>query len=182
MASELTTDAALRASLQAADTDKTRAVLKDADLFAFALAQFNNTVKLASGKPIDLAVGLANKAASTGKLVGKSSNAQGLVVGITAAQILVATASLASVGKSPVLAVSAVFAKKTALAFGLAGGDDKKAKCIAAFADVAAAAITVAIYIPAAGTGIGAIVLGGSLAQLTLSSFQAYQACFAEGR
>lgn len=174
----------LAAGLQSANTPNTRAVLKNPDLFAFLLANFNNTIKLASGKPADMVIGIANKTLATGKLAGKASGSQGLVVGVTAAQILVISAGLVSVaGKGPggaMVAVGAAFAKKTSLALSLAGNDDKKAKCIAAMADLAAAGLTTAMVVPAAGTGIGAILLAGSVAQLILSGYQAHQACAAK--
>jgi len=178
-------DEILAAGLQSANTPATRAVLKNPDLFAFMLSNFNNTIKLASGKPADMAVAIANKTLSTGKLIGKSSGSQGVVVGVTAAQILVISAGLVTVaGKGPggaMAAVGAAFAKKTALALGLAGSDDKQAKCLAAAADLTAAFITtVMVATPAAATGIGAVVLAGSIAQLILSGYQAHQACFAK--
>ena len=181
---EVTSKDALSAGLKAANTENTRAVIRNPDLFAFLLSNFNNTLKLASGKPADVAIGLTSKALATGKFVGKAENASAVVIGITAAQILVTTASLVSVaGKSPtsaVVAIGAAFAKKTSLAFSLAGGDDKRAKCIAALTDLAASGLTTALLAPAAGTGIGAVFLAGSIAQLILSGYQAQQACTAK--
>jgi hypothetical protein len=174
----------LVSGLQAANTEHTKAVLKNPDLFAFLLTNFNNTIKLASGKPADIVVGIANKTLATGKLVGKSSGNDGLLLGVSAAQILVITAGLVTiVGKGPgaaIVAIGAAFAKKTSLALGLAGTEDKKAKCLAAIADVAAAGLTTAMVAPTAATGIGAVVLAGSVAQLILSGYQAHQACTAK--
>jgi hypothetical protein len=183
MTEALTTEEALSAGLRSANTENTRAIIQNPELFAFLLTNFNNTLKLASGKPSDIAIGFTAKALSTTKLVGKSKSSQGVVVGTTAAQILLATASLVSVaGKTPttaVMAIGAVFAKKTALAMGLAGKDDKRAKCIAALADVAASGLTTAVVASTAATGIGAVLLAGSIAQLILSGYQAHQACVA---
>lgn len=177
------TDKVLKSGLEHARTGPAREVINNPDLFAFVLAQFNNTLKLASGRPADIVLGLTNKTLATGKLVGKSTQSQGVVVGITAAQILVTSASLLSVaGKGPagaMIMVGAVFAKKTSLAFGLAGSDDKQAKCLSALADLAASGLTTAAVAPAAATGIGAVLLAGSIAQLVLSAYQAHNACIA---
>lgn len=183
MNTEITTKTALAKGLQAAGTENTRAVIQNPELFAFLLSNFNNTLKLASGKPADMVLGLTNKALATTKIAGKAANSSGVVVGITAAQILMTTASLVSVaGKSPtaaVVAVGAAFAKKTSLALGLAGKDDKRAKCLAALTDLAASGLTTALVAPTAATGIGAVLLAGSIAQLILSGYQAHQACTA---
>ena len=61
----LTTGDALTSGLQRADTENTRAVLQDIDAYNFMLSMFNNTVGMASGSKVDIAVGLANKALST---------------------------------------------------------------------------------------------------------------------
>lgn len=173
----------LAAGLRAANTENAKAVLKNPDLFAFLLSNFNNTIKLASGKPADIVIGLTNKSLATGKLVGKSSGSNNVLVGVTAAQILITSAGLISVaGKGPtgaMVAIGAAFAKKTSLALGLAGSDDKKAKCLAAAADVAASLLTTAAVAPAAVTGIGVVILAGSVAQLMLSAYNAHQACIA---
>lgn len=184
MPAELTTQDALSAGLKAADTENTRAALKNPELFAYILANFNNTVKMASGKPSDIVVGFASKALSTTKLAGKTSGASGVVIGTTAAQILLTTASLVSVaGKSPtsaVIAVGAAFAKKTSLALGLAGGNAKQAKCLAALTDLAASGLTTAAIATTTITGVGAVLLAGSIAQLIVSGYQVHQACVAK--
>lgn len=183
MTEEASTQEILTAGLRSANTENTKAVLKNPDLFAFLLANFNNTVKLASGKPADMVIGLTNKTLATGKLVGKSSGNNNVLVGVTVAQILVTSAGLISVaGKGPtgaLVVIGAAFAKKTSLALGLAGSDDKKAKCMAAAADVAASLLTTAAVAPAAVTGIGIVILAGSVAQLMLSGYNAHQACTA---
>jgi len=184
MTKELTTAVALTAGLKSANTENTRAAINNPELFAFLLSNFNNTLKLTSGKPTDIAVGLASKALATSKLAGKSQGSTNVVIGTTAAQIILTTASLVSVaGKTPtvaVMAIGAAFAKKTALALGLAGKDDKRAKCIAALTDLAASGLTTTVVASTAATGIGAVLLAGSIAQLILSGYQAHQACIAE--
>ncbi len=183
MVQHATAEEILTAGLRTANTENTKAVLKNPDLFAFLLTNFNSTIKLASGKPADMVFGLANKTLATGKLVGKSSGSNNVLVGVTVAQILVTSASLISVaGKGPtgaMVTIGAAFAKKTSLALGLAGSDDKKAKCLAAAADVAASILTTAAVAPAAVTGIGIVILAGSVAQLLLSGYNAHQACTA---
>lgn len=178
-----TTDAILMEGLQHANTAATRDVIKNPELFAFLVGNFNNTLKLVSGKPADMAIGLSSKALSTTKLAGKASAASGVVVGVTAAQILLTTASLVSVvGKTPagaMISIGAVFAKKTSLALGLAGGDDKRAKCLAALTDLAASGLTTAAFASTTMTGVGAVLLAGSMAQLIVSGYQAHQACIA---
>jgi hypothetical protein len=180
---DLTTEAALEAGLKSANTGSTRAVIQNPKLFAFVLGTFDNTLKLASGKPSDVSIGLTSKALATTKIAGKAGGSAGIVVGATAAQILVTTAGLISLaGKSPtttVVAIGAAFAKKTSLALGLAGKDDKQAKCLAALTDLAASGLTTALVAPTAGTGIGAMLLAGSIAQLILSGYQVHQACIA---
>jgi hypothetical protein len=74
--------------------------------------------------------------------------------------------------------IGATFAKKTALTFSLAGGDDKKAKCIAALADLAASGLTTGALVA---TGVGTVFIAGSIAQLILSGYQSYEACYADG-
>jgi len=183
MAANLTTDVALSQALDSANTENTRAVIKNPELFAFLLTNFNNTVKLATGKPADMAVGLTSKALATTKLAGKAGGASGLVIGTTAAQMLVQTAGLVTVvGKTPagaMIAIGAAFAKKTSLALGLAGSDDKRAKCLAALTDLAASGLTTAGLVIATPTVVGSVLLVGSAAQLMLSGYQTYQACIA---
>ncbi|WP_156955226.1 hypothetical protein [Polaromonas glacialis] len=183
MTEAVTTKHILQQGLKANSTANTKAVLNNADLFAFLLTNFNNTLKLVSGNSTDVVLGLTNKALSTTKLMGKSSSSQNVVVGVTAAQIILTTASLVSVaGKGPasaVVAVGAAFVKKTSLALGLAGKDDKQAKCLAALTDLAASGLTVALVAPTAVTGIGAVLLAGGIAQLILSGYNAHQACIA---
>lgn len=184
MANDLiTTGEILDQGLRKADTENTRAVLKDADLYSFLISTFNGAIKLASGNPADIAVGLSSKTLATTKLVGKSSDSKNLVVGVTAAQIIMTTAGLVTVASkgptSAVVAIGAAFAKKTSLALSLAGGDDKRAKCLAALTDLAASGLTAGLVLPSAATGIGAVVLAGSLAQLILSGYQVHKACIA---
>ena len=148
---------------------------------AFLLANFNNTLKLATGKPADMAIGLTSKALATTKLAGRAGGASGLVIGSAAAQILVQTAGLVTIaGKTPagsMIAIGAAFAKKTSLALGLTGSDDKRAKCLAALTDLAASGLTTAGLIVATPTVVGSVLLVGSAAQLMLSGYQAYLAC-----
>ncbi len=183
MGGSFTTSEVLEKGLRKANTENTQAILKDADLFAFLVSNFNSTLKLASGKPADIAIGLSSKALSTSKLAGKASQANGVVIGATAAQIIVTSAGLVSVaGKGPtaaVVAIGAAFAKKTSLALSLAGGDDKKAKCLAALTDLAASGLTTGLLASTAATGIGAVLLAGSIAQLIVSGYQVQQACTA---
>lgn len=183
MSQSFTTYEVLEKGLRSANTENTKAVLKDSDLFAFLVSNFNATLKLASGKPSDIAIGITSKALSTSKLAGKASKSSGVVIGATAAQIIVTTAGLVSVaGKGPtaaVVAIGAAFAKKTSLALSLAGGDDKKAKCLAALTDLAASGLTTGLLATTAATGIGAVLLAGSIAQLIVSGYQVQQACIA---
>lgn len=177
----ISTDQILTAGLQSVDTPNTRAVLKSPDLYAFLLASFNNTIKLTSGRPVDIVVGLTNKSLTVGKLIGKTSDNNNVMVGMNVAQMLVITANLATIaGKGPggaVATIGAALAKKTSLALGLAGNDDKRAKCLAAATDLAAALLTTAAVAPTACTGIGMVVVAGSVAQIFLSAYQTHQAC-----
>ncbi|MEX8496338.1 hypothetical protein [Leptothrix ochracea] len=183
MSQQLTPQELLAVGLKSANTESTKAILSNPDLFSFLLTNFNNTIKIASGKPADIAIGVTNKVLATGKLAGKASESSGIVVGITAAQIIVTTASLVSIaGKTPasaVVAIGAAFAKKTSLALGLAGKDDKQAKCLAALTDLAASGLTTGLVASTTATGIGAVLLAGSIAQLILSGYQVHQACIA---
>lgn len=169
----------LEQGLQCVDKPSTRAVLKNPDLFAYVLSIFNTAIKLASGKPAEMAVGVANKTLATGKLVGKASGNQDLLIGVGAAQILLISANLITLnGSGPGAAMAtlgSVFAKHTALALGLAGSDDKKAKCIAAIADLAAAGLTTGVIWSKETNGINNAALAGSVAQLILSGYQVYQ-------
>jgi hypothetical protein len=141
-----------------------------------------------------VAFGFAEKTLSTSRVAGKATNSKNLTAASTGIQALVATASFVSlVGKTSPTAVlpvvGATFAKKTALTFGLAGDDDKQARCIAAAADIVAAGLSTwgaaaaARAAAAAATGVGAGVGGALLvlgaAQLVVAGYQAHQACLA---
>lgn len=154
----ISTETALRDGLQAAGTDNAKQVLSNADLFAFVLGMFNHTVKMASGKGTDLALGFASKTLSTAKVAGKAVGSTNLQVGSVAAQIIITTASLVSVaGKTPSMAV-------------------------AALADLAASGLTSTVAFAAVGTGIGTVIFAGSVAQLLLSGYQVHQACLVKAR
>ena len=171
----LTTGDALTSGLQRADTENTRAVLQDIDAYNFMLSMFNNTVGMASGSKVDIAVGLANKALSTTDLVAKSSNANGVAIGSAATQIILSSLSLLSLGAKAtpgqVLATAGtMLATKTSIALGMVGNDDKKAKCLAAFADIAALA--------AAPTGgLTAFMIAGGISQVILGGYKVSQSC-----
>jgi hypothetical protein len=177
------------------DTPATRKVAADAELFAFLLGVLNTTAKMGTGNPADVALGFMDKTFSTSHLAGRASRSQNVMAASAAAQIMVLTAGLVSLGgySSPAFVMStvgAMFAKKAALTFGLIGDDDKQAKCIAAAADIVAAGLSttaaaVALKSAAiAATGVGAGISGAmvvlSAAQLAVAGYQAHQACVAE--
>ena len=180
----LTTGDALTSGLQRADTENTRAVLQDIDAYNFMLSMFNNTVGMASGSKVDIAVGLANKALSTTDLVAKSSNANGVAIGSAATQIILSSLSLLSLGAKAtpgqVLATAGtMLATKKSIALGMVGNDDKKAKCLAAFADIAAGAGTVAMAALAAAPtgGLTAFMIAGGISQVILGGYKVSQSC-----
>lgn len=183
--SELNSKDVLLAGLQKDSTANKRAALQNPELFGWLLTQFNQTLRLATGKPTDMVIAVANKSLSTGKLAAKSSQSSGLAISLTTAQIMVTSASLVTVaGKGPggaLVAIGATFAKKSSLALNLAGGEDKRAKCMAAVADLAASGLTttgllIATPLPAVGLVTGAM-RAGSIAQILLSIYQVEQAC-----
>lgn len=184
----LTTEVVLKIGLQKADKPSTRAVLNNPELFASLLNMFNGTLSMASGNKADIVMGLATKGLSTADIVAKSSASKGVALTSTTVQILLTTASLASLaGKvhpgAAIATIGATVATKTSLALGLAGDDDKKAACIAAVADIAAASGTLAAGFITTGSGIGAVtgigplMIASSIASLILGGIKAHQAC-----
>lgn len=184
----LDTKTVLGTSLQQVNTPAAKAVLDNPSAFAFLLAMFNGTLGMVSGKPADVVMGLASKGLATADITAKVSGAKGVALTSSAIQILLTTASLASLaGKvhpaAAIATVGAALATKTSLALGMAGDDDKRAACIAAVADIAAAGGTMAAGILTTSTGVGAVsgigplMIASSLASLILSGYKAHQAC-----
>lgn len=188
MPTPITTQGALNAGLQQANTPATKAVLHNADAFAFLLAMFNGTLGMVSGKPADVAMGLVGKGLATTDITAKSTGAKGVAITSATVQILLTTASLAALaGKihpgAAIATIGAAVATKTSLALGMAGDDDKKAACIAAMADMVAAGGTLAAGVITTSTGVGAVtgvgplLIASSLASLILGGYKAHQAC-----
>ncbi|MDH0097364.1 hypothetical protein N7333_12335 [Pseudomonas sp. GD04158] len=183
MAHELTTEQVLSDSIKAVavKSENVRAVQRDRELYLALLGIFNSTLKMAPDDTLKFAFAASNKAVTTGKLAGKATDSTSVIIGLSAAQLLIVTANLITqVGKGPgsaATAIGAAFAKKTAIAFGMIGKDDKQAKCIAALSDLAASGLSAALVVPTAATGIGSIAMAISLAQIILTALQAYDAC-----
>jgi hypothetical protein len=189
------TSGSLRTTLLVTDTGAARAVNSNAELFAFLLAMLNATISMSSGKGADVAVHFTEKALTTSHFTGKAARSKTAATLSAGASAVVANASLLGLATklNPAAAipvVGATVAKKVTLTMGLAGDNDKQAKCIAAAADIAANALTTwgaaatmrAALLAATGVGAGfsgAIVVL-SAAQLFVAGYQAHQSCMAK--
>lgn len=185
----------LATSVREVDTPAVKAVRDDPEAFAFLLKMFDSTIGMVSGSRGDIAIGIINKGLAVTDIVSKHSQAptvqagpNGVTLTSTTIQILLTTASLTSLaGKvhpgAAIATITAAFATKTSLALGLAGGDDKKAACIAAVADLAAAGATLAAGAITTGTGVGAVtgigplIIASSIASLILAGHKLHLAC-----
>jgi hypothetical protein len=184
----LTTDVVLAKGLSAANTENTRAVLSNPDAFAFLLNMFNGTLGMASGSKADIVLGFAGKSLATTDVVAKMGGAKGVQLTSSAIQIMLSNASLISLAGNAhpgavIATVGATLATKTSLALGMAGGDDKKAACIAAAADLVAAGSTLTAGVITTSTGVGAVtgigplLIASSIASVMLNSYKVHQAC-----
>jgi len=182
MPPEITLKEATDMALMQINTSNTRAVRDDTETYGYLLSMFNGTLSMASGKPSDIVIGMVNKGLATVSIASSVVNAKNIKLGTSVIQILVANANLVSLaGKaSPaavLITVGATFATKISLALGLAGESDKRAKCLAAMADIAAAGGTLALGAMTAPAGVGALLIASSLAQLVLGGYKASKAC-----
>lgn len=188
MPTSMSTQSVLQTGLKQANTPATKAVLNNADAFAFLLGMFNGTLGMISGKPADVAMGLVGKGLATTDITAKSTGAKGVAITSSAIQIVLSTASLVALaGKvhpgAAIATIGATVATKTSLALGMAGDDDKKAACIAAMADIVAAGGTLAAGVITTSTGVGAVagvgplMIASSIASLILGGYKAHQAC-----
>ncbi|MEM7217012.1 MAG: hypothetical protein AAF515_01515 [Pseudomonadota bacterium] len=153
----------------------------DQKLYAFVLAQFDAAVMMLSGKPADVAFGLINKTQATADLALSRGQSRGVEISSSAAQIILTTANLLTLGAKahPAVAVStigATFMKKTALAFGMANNNEQ-AKCISIYSDMAAAGLQgvtgIALMLTGGGMLIGGATLASGLAQILLAASNA---------
>ena len=169
-----------RQALAAVDTDASREVMNNADLFAMFVGLTNGSLA-ALGKPIDAAFGVADKMTTLADGAGKIANSKTVKLTSSSAQIIIQSLSLIKLGTAAtpgmvVATVGAMFTKKVALAFGLVE-DDKSAKIVAAIADLTSAILVTGIsYTAIAGatTIVPAILLVGAAAQLSVTGWQAY--------
>jgi hypothetical protein len=97
---------------------------------------------LAKGEMASAAVSLGNKAATLAGLAAEGSESRNAKAGVFASKAILSSLgliNLAGVTRPNVIVatIGATFLKKVALAFDLAGGDDRKAKMIAAVCDLA---------------------------------------------
>jgi hypothetical protein len=168
----------VRKALEKPNTDACRAVLNNADLFALFVGVVNGSLAALEGAP-SAALGFADKWATVADASGKMTNNKTLRAAAGGTQILTQSLSLMKLGANAtpgavMATVGAMFTKKVALAFGLAE-DDKRAKIIAAVADVTSSVLAVGA-IGLATTATPGILIVAAYAQLGVSGYQAYTA------